>query len=257
MDELKRNELYRRVIEAETSWPKSFLANNASSKNAERKHCPTNSQWPAGQSSDSIKLPSSAAQEITRPTYFAPAFALIPTEGHSKDPKLPESKYRNAGKRVLDLHLPADAYINTEEGKPLEDERPSKLPRLSAYTLTGVSEAVRNSDRRPYGANPNGFTDLNESFKLEEAAARSGDLMSLTSHRKNAFPDPSVRIEPHHWNFPNGVDWNSFKQKNPEGWFQFPPPPELEKKHEWLSSMNSSGENSTSKSHSYDYSRLQ
>lgn len=250
MDELKRNELDKHNLRVETSWSSSFPS-HASSKNAERIYSSPNLPWLTGQSSarvaESIGLPLGAVQENSMQIYSTPA--PIPAEGFSKDSKLSASKYRKVGNKLLDLHLPADVYIDCEEGDSLEDERASKLPRVSAYTLEGISQAVYNSDKKPYAANSNGFTDLNEPFKLEEeAATKSGDLMGTTNQMKNPFHDLSTRTELQCQNLPNNVIWNPYKRQD-HVVCSDNLPSEQEKKQEQLSFLTSAGEILTSRLH--------
>ncbi|KAF7806228.1 uncharacterized protein G2W53_038389 [Senna tora] len=243
MDEVKRNELDKNNLRLETARSSSFLS-RASSKNAERV-CPSpNLAWSTSQSSailaESIQLPLGSGQENGRQVYCDPAHASTLTEGFLKDYTSSESKYKKFGNKLLDLHLPADEYIDTE-GDPLEDDRTLKLPKVSGYTLKGISQAVCNSGKKQYIANPNGFTDLNEPFKLnEEAAARSDDLMGPNSHGKKSFHDLFARKEPDSHYFPNDVIWNPYKRQDPEVCSNNLPSKQ-EKKHELLSFMSSSG----------------
>ncbi|KAK4257223.1 hypothetical protein QN277_006838 [Acacia crassicarpa] len=209
MDEVKRS--FDKHVSLGTSWPSSFPS-HASSKTL-------NMPWSSGQSSaivaESIQMSLGSGKENSWQIYPAPN--LFPTEGCSKDFKLSHSQNRKFGNKLLDLHLPADEYIGSEKAKSVEDEMASNLPRVSAYTLEGVSQAVCNKDKRPYGANFNGFSNLNEPFEhMKNATVNSVDLMDLASHRKGPFHDPSVRRELCFHNMSNDVFWNPYKRQDHE-----------------------------------------
>ncbi|KAI5416633.1 uncharacterized protein LOC127073752 [Lathyrus oleraceus] len=160
MDEIKRSELHKQNVRLEASWSSSAL----SSKNAENKLCTPNLPWSASQSSvlfaESIRLPLVFAQEKNR--HIFPAHASTVTEESLKDYKLPESKCKKIGKKLLDLQLPADEYIDSDEG---EENVPFKL-------------------------------DLNVPCRLEvEPAAMSNDVEGPAHHTNNCLYDLSMRTK--------------------------------------------------------------
>ncbi|XP_061346640.1 uncharacterized protein LOC133292261 [Gastrolobium bilobum] len=233
MDEIKRNESYNHNLRLEAS----------RSSSAQQICCSPNFPWSIAQSSvliaESVQLPLASAEEKRRQICPAPAHASTVTEESLKDSKLLESKYRKVGKKILDLQLPADEYIDSEECE--ENERVTVVAQVSAYSLNGISQVVSDSHEKPYGTNSKGYTDLNVPFKLkEEAAAKPYDLGPPTHHRNNPFYDLSRRTELGSQNFPNDVIQHLNKRQDLEA-CSHNPLPYHEKKHEWLSSRNSTG----------------
>lgn len=231
MDEIKRSELYKHNARLEASWSSSAL----SSKHAQKIGCSPNLPWSIAQSSvliaESIQLPLAFSQEKSR--QICPAHASTVTEESLKDYKLPESKCRKIGKKILDLQLPADEYIDSEEGE--ENERVTEVPQVSAYSLNGISQVVCDSHEKAYGNNSKGFTDLNVLFKIEEeAAAKSYNSEAPTHHLNKSFYDLSMKTKFGSQNLPNDV----IKRQDLEGCSDNPLP-NYEKKHEWQSSGNS------------------
>ena len=235
MEEVKRNELYKHNLMLEASWSASSL----SSRNAQKMCCSPNLPWSTGQSSlliaESIQLPLASAQENSR--QICPAPAPTVTIESFKDSKLLECKYRKVGKKVLDLQLPADEYIDSEEGECLENERVTDVPQVSAYSLNGSSKVVCYSNEKPYGISSNGFAGLNVQFKLEEAASNSYNLGAPTHNRNNPFYDLSRTTKLDSQNLPNDVIWNLNKRQDLEACS------DQKKKPEQLSRGNSAGEN--------------
>lgn len=206
MDDIKRSS--DKHLSSGTSWSSSFPS-HVSSKTP---YLPLSTGQTSAIAAESIQMSLGSGKENSRQIYSASA--LFPTEGCSKDFKPSHSENRKAGNKLLDLHLSADDYIDSEKTKSLEDEMVSKLPMVSAYALEGVSQAVCNSDKRPYGANSNGFSNLNEPFQLmKEATVKSDDLNGPTSHRKGTFHDLSMRRG---HNISNDVLWNPYKRQDHE-----------------------------------------
>ncbi|CAL0325770.1 unnamed protein product [Lupinus luteus] len=237
MDGIRRNELYKHNLRLEASWSSSSL----SSKNTGKIFFSPNLPWSTGQSSalidGSIQLPVASGQKKSRQIFPGPAPTL--TEESFKDSK--EAKYRKIGKKTLDLQLPADQYIDSEEGECLENDRVTEVLQLSGYSLNRISQVVRDSNEKPHGTKSHGFADLNLPCILKvDAAAKSCDLGGLAHHRKNSFYDPSKRITLVSQDFPNDVIQNLSKRPGVEA-FSANLQPNPEKKHEWLSNGESGG----------------
>ncbi|XP_028753621.1 uncharacterized protein LOC114713205 [Neltuma alba] len=211
MDEVKRN--FDKHLSLGISWSSS----NPSHVSSKTPNLP----WSTGQSSaivvENIQMSLDSGKGNSRQIHSASA--LFPAEGCSKDFRVSHLENRKVGNKFLDLHLPADEYIDSEKkAKSLENEMVSKFPRVSAYTLEGVSQAVCNSDKRPYGANLNGLSNLNEPFEhLKEATMKFDDPMGPASHKKGPFHDLSTRGEPCFHNMSNDVFWNPYKRQDHEG----------------------------------------
>ncbi|WJX95567.1 hypothetical protein P8452_76871 [Trifolium repens] len=165
-----RSELHKQNARLETSWSSSAL----SSKNRENIFYSSNLPWSTSQSSfsfaESIQLPPAFAQEKTRQIF--PTRASTVTEESLKDYTLPESTCRKVGKKILDLELPADEYIDSDEG---EENVQFKL-------------------------------DLNVPFRPEvETAAKSNNMEAPKNHMNNFLYDLSSRTKFGSQNFHDDV----------------------------------------------------
>ncbi|XP_019464746.1 PREDICTED: uncharacterized protein LOC109363035 isoform X2 [Lupinus angustifolius] len=237
MDGIRRNELCKHNLRLEASRSSSSL----SSKNAQKICFSPNLPWSTGQSSalidGSIRLPMASAQKKSRQICPGPAPSV--TEESLKDSKV--AKYRKIGKKILDLQLPADEYIDSEEGECLENDRVTEMLHVSGYSLNRISQVVHDSNDKPHGTKSHGFADLNVPRNLKvDAAAKSYDLGGLAHHRKNSFYDLSKRITLGSQNFPNDVIQNLNKRPGVEA-FSANLQPNPEKKHEWLSNGENGG----------------
>ncbi|XP_057730682.1 uncharacterized protein LOC130946014 [Arachis stenosperma] len=207
MEDIKRNESYKQHLRLEAS---SWSASSLPSKNAQKISYSPNLPWSTAQSLP----PGASLQENGKK--ICPTPVPIVTEESFKDSKPSESKYRKVGKKILDLQLPANEYIDSEEGECLENGSVTDVLQVSAYSLNGSSKVVCGNGEKPYGINSNGFAGLNLQFKLEEATSKSYDLAAPTHNRNNAFYDLSKTTKLSYQNFPNDVIWNLNKRKDPE-----------------------------------------
>ncbi|XP_027338612.1 uncharacterized protein LOC113852511 isoform X2 [Abrus precatorius] len=227
MDEIKRNELHKHNLRLETSWSSSSLYYSQSMPQL------------AGQSSVLIgkSIPLASVQEKSRQLCPNPAPTAI--KESLKDSKLSESSYRKVGKKILDLQLPADEYIDSE-GESFENERIMKQAPLSTDNLNGISQVVYKIDAKPYGVNSNGFTDLNLPFKLEESVVKSDDLGGQIHHGNYTFHDMPRRMALGSHNLPNDAIQNLNKRQDLEACSDVPLPNQG-KKQGWLSSGKNDG----------------
>lgn len=241
MDEFKRSELHEQNVRLEPSWSSSALL----SKNAEKTFYSPNQPWSTSQSSvlfaESIQLPA-FAQEKSKQIFHAHASTV--TEEPLKDYKLPESMCRKIGKKVLDLELPADEYIDSDEGE--ENVRVTEVPLGSAYSLNGVSQVLCDSHDKPCGNSSRGSDNLNVSFKLDlnvpfrlevEAATKSYDKEAPAHHMNNCLFDLSMRTRFGSQNLHNDV---INKRQDIEG-CSHNQRPDNEKKCEWKFSGHNGG----------------
>ncbi|XP_004298397.1 PREDICTED: uncharacterized protein LOC101294655 [Fragaria vesca subsp. vesca] len=189
MDEIKRKELHRNHMPVETSLSSSPLASQITSEQARK--------WPdssfplvnsvyVGQSSsgaEGIHSQSSAIKGNGQKN------GLYPCQNgtSSKDVELLDSRPTKVRKKMFDLQLPADVYIDSEEGEECSDEKVSGMPSYQSTKNCEIApegggkvffgdgrktdhagDALR-SERCPRSAN--GFADLNEPIEPEEASA--------------------------------------------------------------------------------------
>ncbi|KAI4335940.1 hypothetical protein L6164_014534 [Bauhinia variegata] len=198
MDEIKRNELYKHNLSLETSWSSSTRS-RVLSKNDQKTCCSPSLPWLTGQSSllmaESIQLPLHSVQENNGKLCLAP----VPTEGYAKDPQLSELKCRKVGKKILDLQLPADEYIDSED-ESLEDDGFCKVPKPSLGSN---------------GANSNDYEDLNALVKLEgKVTAKTDDLVGYSCLKNIPSRDLSNSTKLGSQNLSNDVILNPKKGKD-------------------------------------------
>jgi len=74
------------------------------------------------------------------------ASAVSHNESHLNSFCLPESKARKIGGKFLDLELPAEVYIDAEEGDSLEDEKFPNPPVPTCLSSSKTSEVVVGTD---------------------------------------------------------------------------------------------------------------
>ncbi|KAG5035401.1 hypothetical protein JHK87_010311 [Glycine soja] len=223
MDEIKRIEFHKHSLRMEISSSSSSL------------YYSQNMPWLTSQSSvlnaERIQLPLASMQEKSRE--LSPTPLPAPTAiKESLDPKLSGLTYRKVGKKILDLQLPADEYIDSE-GESCENERVIKQPPLSTYTV-----------EKPYRINSNnGFADLNLPCKLQkETGAKSDDFGASIPHRNHTFHDMPGRMTPGSHNFPNDVILNLKRKQDHEAYPDLPLSNHGQK-HGWLPSGTCAGHN--------------
>ncbi|CAJ1975332.1 unnamed protein product [Sphenostylis stenocarpa] len=230
MDEIKRVELHKHSLRLETSLSSSSL------------YYSQNLSWFTSQSSvlnaEGMQLPLASMQEKSRRLCPTPLPAIKETP---KDPKLSGSAYRKVGKKILDLQLPADEYIDSE-GESCDKERVIKEPPLSSYTLNGISKVVLNSVDKPFGTNSNGFADLNLPFKLaEETGVMYDDFGASIHHINYTFHDMPGRMRSGSHSLPNDVIQNLKRKQDLEACLD-PPLRNQGEKHGQLPSDSGAGQ---------------
>ncbi|KAJ7956437.1 DUF863 family protein [Quillaja saponaria] len=268
MDETKRSQSYKH--ELETSRPSSVVS-HISVEHAPKLCCSPILPWlntHCCQSSVSytnkVQLQLGSVAVNSRQVQPVPS----PTEGCPKGSELLEHKCKKVGSKVLDLQLPAEVYIDSEEGEALEDERLSKVPKVSAFLFNGISQIVDNSDEKPSPVNNRvdsvahedasipislskifkGVADLNQPAKLEEElASKSDEVLDLAGHRKISCDDLPTRSKSAFHISPKDIIQNPIIQKDIGACPYNPLSGKHEREHLWVSSSNET-ENSPSSS---------
>ncbi|KAL2340720.1 hypothetical protein Fmac_008660 [Flemingia macrophylla] len=204
MDEIKRIGLHKHSLRLETSSSSSSLYYSQSLP------------WLTTQSSVlNAEGTLASMQEKSRQLCLTHASAPTAIKESLGDPKLLGSTSRKVGKKLLDLQLPADEYIDSE-GESCENERVIKELTLSTYTINGISKVVYNTDVKQYGTKSNGFADLNLPFKLEEETGVKSDDLASIHHQKYSFHDIPGRMTTGSLNFPNDVIQNLKRKQDLE-----------------------------------------
>ncbi|XP_057459787.1 uncharacterized protein LOC130750291 [Actinidia eriantha] len=142
MDEIKKGELSKQNFQLQTSHSNSFLP-KISSESAQTM-CPIPSlPWvnPAG---SRLFIPSTENIRSTSSFFACKTTRASPdtaqTEDNLKDIKLSHSKCGKPKRKMLDLELPADEYIDLEEENQFEEEEVSKGPEMPCYPTKRTPE---------------------------------------------------------------------------------------------------------------------
>ncbi|KAB5538478.1 hypothetical protein DKX38_016011 [Salix brachista] len=200
MDEIKRKELLKNQIPIETSFSSSPLASQVTSENARNWHIRsfplTNSACarPSVLGVQEIHSPLSSTKESS-----AQASPLPSQNGAaSKDVEILESRPSKVRRRMFDLQLPADEYIDTEEGEKLRGENvfgissylPSRNHKIPPQieTILFLGNGGKNnchvdaSRSESCLRSPINVGDLNKPVEVEEANASAYvDLLGRAS----------------------------------------------------------------------------
>lgn len=143
-------------------------------------HC-----WPSTKCTDNIQTSLNSIKE-----WKLPANPIVSTNvGILKDLNFPESKGKKIGGKLLDLELPAEVYIDTEERELLEGARFSEAP---------TSTSSSNKLPRKVAVEIDPIADLGESDKILqngvtksilETSDRSPDTLKWADARSDAASD--------------------------------------------------------------------
>ncbi|GAV68485.1 DUF863 domain-containing protein [Cephalotus follicularis] len=205
MDEMKMNALYKHHRQIETSHSNPVLSLNSVDYALETCHIPRLTWMKSAcdkSSAENNLLPRHFIQGNSTQTGPDPT----QNEGYSKDSELLESKYKKIGNKILDLHLPADVYVDSEEEESLVEENVSKVAGYSGYPLQKISQGLCEIDVKPsvgsgdlnsvfqednmtvnsFPSETKVLVDLNEPVNLEEdAALMSSNILELVTEQGN------------------------------------------------------------------------
>ncbi|KAH0991369.1 hypothetical protein GBA52_002852 [Prunus armeniaca] len=213
MDDIKRKELHRNQIPMETSLSSSPLVSQITSEDARKWH---DSSFPlvnnvyAGPSIPGVEGIHSQSSAIKG---NIPKNGLFPSQNGiiSKDLEVMESRPTKVRKKMFDLQLPADVYIDSEEGEQFSDEKvsgtPSCQPNKGCKTaLEGGTKLFSSNGGKTdckgdalrsdsCSRSPNGLADLNEPIQFEETNASAYDyhLARDSCHGKIQRPDLAAK----------------------------------------------------------------
>ncbi|XP_027345024.1 uncharacterized protein LOC113857394 [Abrus precatorius] len=126
MDEVKMKDLCRNQISVETTFSTGPLASQITSEDGKKWHIPG---FPLVGSSTCVRPSISGVEGIHSPlgsnkgiSKYAGLFRS-PNGSCSKDVEILESRPSKVRRKMFDLHLPADEYMDTEENEKLSDEK--------------------------------------------------------------------------------------------------------------------------------------
>ncbi|KAK8487429.1 hypothetical protein V6N11_050405 [Hibiscus sabdariffa] len=183
MDEIKRKDLQKNRIPIEPSLSSSLLASQITTEEAIKWNIPS---FPAANSLY-CRPPVSGIEDTHSPLSSVKGSSiqtgpLSQNGGITKDVDMLECRPTKVKRKMLDLELPADEYIDTEEAEQFRDDTTSGMP---SYLLTGNGEIRPASGGKLFHAGKieylkdasrssscsrgkNCLADLNEPAQIEE-----------------------------------------------------------------------------------------
>ncbi|XP_065860528.1 uncharacterized protein [Euphorbia lathyris] len=201
MDEAKRKELNKNRMPVETSLSSSPLASQITSEDARKWHIPgfpLGNSVCAGPSTSGIEDMHSPLSSMKGSSIQASP--LLPQSvGTSKDVEVLESRPTKVRRKMFDLHLPADEYIDTEVGEQQLDENvcgiSSYLPDRNRNHMvaheSGIDLLIGSGGKNNCKGDAlrtesclkskNNLADLNEPIDVEDTNTSSNDHLGCTS----------------------------------------------------------------------------
>ena len=246
MDEVKRKELHRNRMQVETSLSSSPLASQITSEDARKWN---NHGFPMA-NSICIRPSISGREGIHSPlsSMKGNSMQTIPYPSQngcsSKDIEVLESRPTKVRRKTFDLQLPADEYIDTEEGEQLSDDKVSAIsssyPRNSKMApekgvkifldgrKTDDCKGDTQKSERSLGS-PNGLADLNEPIQLEDVKETNASSYDFCNGKFQDFdrsfkPNSQLSGLPkempiYFYGSDSGTQGNLNLQRNGNGWF--------------------------------------
>ena len=228
MDEIKRKELHKQRVPVETSLSSSPLSSQIPSEEARKWHIPGFPLINSVCASPSV----SGTENGHHPLSFmkgngSPAgLAQFQNGGCSKDCEVLESRPTKLRRKMFNLQLPADEYIDTEDGERFGNNKgPDDYPPNGNHKIAPESGAklFLSSDRKTCEQedvsrsnnfclrSTNALADLNEPIQVEEAKdPTSVDFLGRpTCHGDTQDREPSTKPKSEFLGFPKGSLQNS------------------------------------------------
>ncbi|XP_041014533.1 uncharacterized protein LOC121257556 [Juglans microcarpa x Juglans regia] len=229
MDEFKRKELHKNIMPVETLFSSSPLASQITSGDAQKWYIPS---FPP-EKSVSARPSVSGVEDIHSPlssmkrngTQVGP----FPSQngGSSKDLEVLDSRPTKVRRKLIDLQLPADEYIDTEEGEQFSEEKASGMSSyhsninhmvatdngVKLFLGDGGKSGFQGDALKPdmYLESRNGLADLNEPIQVEETNASGHvDLLGqVVSYHETRGLDLSAKPNLQFQSLPKGISLNS------------------------------------------------
>ncbi|ESW30611.1 hypothetical protein PHAVU_002G167700 [Phaseolus vulgaris] len=197
MDEVKMNDLHRNKISVETSFSTGPLASHITSEDGKKWQIPgfpfvgsSTCARPSISGVEGIHSPLSYNRVISRQAGLFPS----PNGSSSKEVEILGFRPSKVRRKMFDLHLPADEYIDTEENEQPGDEKisgatkylsdrnykPEKGGDMNLFYGNGGQE---DNTLRPERSlrSVNGLADLNEPVQQEE----TNDIAYVSPKNRN------------------------------------------------------------------------
>ncbi|KAK4362270.1 hypothetical protein RND71_017511 [Anisodus tanguticus] len=188
MDEVKRRKLMEDRLHLQKLDSKSFVS-QLRSEISQKTHCPL-----------VLDLTSIEPSTLRRETFqgssnsiaghrVPPGADLLTEQSVTKEWKLSSSKSSTSRKRMLDLELPAEEYIDFEEEKQFVEESPVQGPNILISEIqpwhSSKVNFVNPGDSSVSNSSPRGtflLFDLNEPIQPDETGYPNSALESINIH---------------------------------------------------------------------------
>ncbi|KAL2344604.1 hypothetical protein Fmac_005889 [Flemingia macrophylla] len=203
MDEVKMKDLPRNQICVETPFSAGPLASQITSEDGKKWRIPgfpivgsSTCDRPSISSIEGIHSPLSSNKGISKQADLFPS----PNGSSSKDVEILGFRPSKVRRKMFDLHLPADEYIDTEENENPGDEKisgttkflsdrnckPDKGADVKLYCDNGGKNGSQEDISRPELClrRGNGLADLNEPVHVEE----TNDVAHIPPQNHNPYP---------------------------------------------------------------------
>lgn len=186
MEEMKRKEFQRNKIPVESSFSTGPLVSQITTEDGQKWHVPdfpmvtSVGARPSVSGAEGFHSPLSSVKGNSKQAGLFPS----PNGSSSKDVEVLECRPSKVRRKMFDLHLPADEYIDSDESEKFSDEKISdttvnhmdkdcklkreddmKLPCGTTGSLEDTSKCEQSLRTR------NGLADLNEPVQVEENAS--------------------------------------------------------------------------------------
>ncbi|KAI6676878.1 hypothetical protein NL676_037674 [Syzygium grande] len=193
MDDVRRKEALKTRMPVETSLASSPLASQTTCEDTQRWQIPRPSAEGIHSPIDSMKGHS------TPPATFA-----SPNGGIFKTSEAPDSRPSKVRRKMFDLQLPADEYIDTDDqeqvdrGKDVSNfpNQDGKFGFHNAVNIirgdSGKSDSVGHASESGLHAKKRNVADLNQPIEVDETNA--SPYIDLESH---GFPHGEIRVQEH------------------------------------------------------------
>ncbi|XP_027345028.1 uncharacterized protein LOC113857395 [Abrus precatorius] len=172
MDEVKMKDLQRNQISVERSFSTGPTASQITSEDGKKWHIPgfpligsSNCARPSISGIEGIHSPLGSNKGISKQGDLFPS----PNGSSSKDVEILESRPSKVRRKMFDLHLPADEYVDTEENEKRSDE---KINGTTKFLPDRICKHEKGGDVKLFCGN-GGKTDSQENISRSEQPLKS------------------------------------------------------------------------------------
>ncbi|KAM3269149.1 putative protein isoform X1 [Capsicum chacoense] len=187
MDEIKRRKLAEDHLHLQALESKSFLS-QLRSEISQKSHCPLVFDLKSIEPSTLPRETFQGSSNCIAGQGVPPGAHLLTEQNVTNDRKISSSESSASRKRMLDLELPAEEYVDIEDGEQYARESPVQEPNILISELQPSHSSKVNfvpGDSSISNSNPRGsflLFDLNEPIHPDETGYPNSALESITVH---------------------------------------------------------------------------